>query len=342
MPKISIIMPCYNVEKWIDRCLESIEKQSIGIDELEIICIDDCSTDSTVDKLMKWEQKYPERFIIIPLDENRRQGNARNIGIQYASADWLAFIDSDDWIEPNYFEYMLMAEKRDDFQIICCGHKRDFSKEYTCFRDDGKNGYRDIIIRSADERREHIILPPWTYSAWAKLIKKDFIIENNLLFPIDITYEDAAWGSLVQLYANKVCVFEKNLYHYFVNESSTVLTTNSNHHLDCITAQTYVWREYRTRGFYETFKYELEMEHIFSAFLPAIKMCIFRYETPDYNIYLLLRELMIDRIGDYKQNPYVISGRLSELHLLILKSLDVQLNKQQFIELAENLKKIGL
>lgn len=342
MPSISFIIPCYNVEKWLDRCLESIEHQTIGIENLEIICVDDCSKDSTVDKLLQWEKKYPDNFVIIPLEENRRQGNARNIGMQYASGEWIAFVDSDDWIEPDYCECMLNASTGNDYEIICSGYGRDFSKELTGFDNNYSSERREIFIANDEERKPYIINPPLNYSAWAKLIRKDFLVENQLFFPTDITYEDAAWGSLVHLYVSKACLLEKKLYHYFVNEESTVLTTNSNHHLDCITAQTIVWREYKQRGFYDVFRYELEMEHIYSAFLPAIKMSIYRYQMPDYNVYLLVRELMMDRIADYKENPYVKAGRLSEFHRLILTSLDVVLSKQQYYELADNIKKIGL
>lgn len=340
MAQISFILPCYNVEKWIDRCLKSIVMQTVGIENLEIICVDDCSTDSTKEKLMAWEEKYPEQFMIVLLDENRRQGNARNVGLQYASSEWIAFVDSDDWIEPDYCECMLKAAVDSDYEMICCGNKRDFSREMTFFDGQNDEGFQDINITTEDDRREYIIYPPLGYSAWAKIIKKDFLIQNELFFPSDITYEDAAWGSLVQLYIRKARVLNKKLYHYFVNNQSTVLTTNSNHHLDCLTSQTYVWREYQRRGFREIYKAELEMEHIYSAYLPAIKMCVFRYNEPDYNVYLLVRELMLDRIGEYKKNPYY--DRLSELHKLILTSLDICLNKQQFKEMADNIKKIGL
>lgn len=340
--KVSVIMPCYNVEQWIDRCIESLERQTIGIEAIEIICVDDCSTDTTVEHLLKWEQKYPDNIIIVQLSENGRQGKARNIGIEYASGDWIAFVDSDDWVEPDYIESMLKLTQFGDFEIICCGDGRDYSKELTCFEDERSGNVLGYSIDSDDERREYIIHPPIKYSAWAKLIKKDFLIDNNLLFPEQITYEDAAWGSLVMLYLKHVCVLEDRMYHYFVNDASTVLKRNSNHHLDCITAQTYLWREYHSRGFYERFRYELEIEHIFSAYLPAIKMCILRYEKPDYNIYLLCRELMIDRIGNYKENPYVKKGYLSELHELILVSLDKIMSRDDFNKFAENLKIIGI
>lgn len=340
--KVSVIIPCYNVEQWIDRCLESIVNQTVGLQRLEIICVDDCSTDGTFEKLTGWENKYTDNFIIVKSPQNGRQGQARNIGLEYASGDWIGFVDSDDWVEPEYFDEMLKASCRGNFEIVCCGSERDVSREYTFFDKESENKVTEYIVESDDKRKEIIVHPPLEYSAWGKIIKKDFIISNNLLFPTNITYEDAAWGSLVHLYVNKACVLEKKMYHYFVNEDSTVLKRGSNHHLDCITAQTYVWREYRLRGFLDKYKDELQMEHIFSGYLPALKACILRYEVPDYNYYLLLRELMRDRLEGYKDNPYVGKGYLSDYYLMLLSAVDNKLNKSQFIELAEYIKKIGL
>ncbi|MCR4674481.1 MAG: glycosyltransferase, partial [Lachnospiraceae bacterium] len=113
--KISVIIPCYNVEKWIDRCLESVICQTIGLDKMEILCIDDCSSDSTLLKLKAWEERYPEHFIIIESSENGRQGTARNIGLSYATGEWISFIDSDDWVEKDYLEQMLTIGQQDEY-----------------------------------------------------------------------------------------------------------------------------------------------------------------------------------------------------------------------------------
>ena len=94
---ISVIIPCYNVEKYIDRCLTSLERQTVGMNSLEIICLDDKSADGTLDKLHEWEKKYPDNICIVELPDNGRQGRARNIGLEYATCEWVAFIDSDDW-----------------------------------------------------------------------------------------------------------------------------------------------------------------------------------------------------------------------------------------------------
>ncbi len=98
---ISIIIPCYNVQSYIDRCFQSLLAQTIDFDRLEIILVDDCSTDATWEKLTAIEAAYPESVMIIHCDENGHQGTARNIGLTYASAPYIGFVDSDDWIEPD-------------------------------------------------------------------------------------------------------------------------------------------------------------------------------------------------------------------------------------------------
>ena len=83
MIKISVIIPCYNVTMFIDRCMESLEKQTIGMSSLEIILVNDASKDATLGKLLLWEMKYPDNICVIPLAKNVMQGAARNIALNY-------------------------------------------------------------------------------------------------------------------------------------------------------------------------------------------------------------------------------------------------------------------
>lgn len=96
--KISVIIPYHNVEQYIDRTLSSLSSQTIGVENLEIICVDDASTDNIWEHLLAWEQKYPENILLVQCEENGRQGRARNIGLSHATDEWIAFIDSDDWM----------------------------------------------------------------------------------------------------------------------------------------------------------------------------------------------------------------------------------------------------
>lgn len=341
--KVSIIIPCYNVASWIDRCLQSIINQTLGIENYEIICVDDCSTDNTLEHLYEWERRYPDNFIIVKCETNGRQGRARNIGLQYSSAEWIGYIDSDDWIEPDYFECMLKEADENNLDLVCCGYDRDYSKELSYFENnDNKNSVAYIFIEKDDDRRQIIISAPLKYCAWAKIVRKKLLVENEIFFPENVTYEDAIWGSLLHIYFNKASIIDKKLYHYFVNDNSTILRSNSYHHFDSITSQTILWGEYDRRGLFDKYREELEIEHIYSACLPALKASIYRFDVPNYNMYLLTRVIMKKRVGNYSENSYVKNGILSEIHSLLMKSIDFELCRDDYMTLADKVKKVGL
>ena len=92
---ITVIVPCYNVEKYIARCIQSIENQTYGFENIELILIDDASTDNTAALLDAYRQKYPQRVIVISLKKNGKQGAARNKGLDIASGKYVTFVDSD-------------------------------------------------------------------------------------------------------------------------------------------------------------------------------------------------------------------------------------------------------
>ena len=127
----SIIVPCYNVEKYIDRCFESLKRQTIGIEQMEIIFVDDASADHTWDRLCEIEKQYPDNVILVHCIDNGRQGKARNIGMAYATSDYVGFVDSDDWVEPDMYEIMLGEMIKNDRDIVYCKFFRDSGEKNT-------------------------------------------------------------------------------------------------------------------------------------------------------------------------------------------------------------------
>ena len=119
--KISIIVPCYNTERYIEECLESIVNQTIGIENIQLIIIDDASTDNSLEYILKYANKYPDSVLVEILKENCGQANARNIGIDLAETPYLVFVDSDDWISLDFCEKMLPS-KDEDYDFIQCGY----------------------------------------------------------------------------------------------------------------------------------------------------------------------------------------------------------------------------
>ena len=105
----------------MDKCFESLVNQTIGIENMEIIFVNDASTDNTAEKLNVFEAMYPESVLVIHLDENVKQGGARNVALQYVSGEYLVFIDSDDWVDYNYISILYEIIKEYDADISVCG-----------------------------------------------------------------------------------------------------------------------------------------------------------------------------------------------------------------------------
>lgn len=338
MADISVIIPCYNAASYIDRCLTTITSQTIGIDALEIICIDDASTDDTWEHLQMWESNYPDHIILVHCNENGRQGTARNIGLQYASSNWVAFIDSDDWVELDYFEILYQKAIQDEYDVVACQGIRDFSTS-ACFLDPNERksnkDNRSMLIDTIEKRKIFIVLQSMGLYAWGKLIRKDLLVKNELFFPCNLAYEDCFWGSLLHFYSTKIYIFGDNLYHYFVNTTSTVLQKNTDYHLDCLTVNYMKWKEWIRRGLLDQYRKEFEFDFLFTGYLGFFKALVLRFSEPSYSYYLLLKELTSSLIPDYQQNQYILEG-LDPFYRTLLESLKLPLNKAQFQQLAKS------
>ena len=120
--KVSIIVPCYNVEKYVAVCLESIIAQSIGFDQIELILVNDASTDHTLTILQEYEQRYDQSIILVDCLVNGKGGGARNTGMQYASADYVMFVDADDRLSLSAVEEMFQIAEEKGFDLVECDY----------------------------------------------------------------------------------------------------------------------------------------------------------------------------------------------------------------------------
>ena len=109
--KLSIIVPVYNMasDHKLEYCLDSLVNQTV--EDYEIIAVDDCSTDNSMEILKEYERRFPEKFRAVHSEVNRHQGGAKNIGLRMAKGEWIGFIDSDDWIRPDMYERLIERAK---------------------------------------------------------------------------------------------------------------------------------------------------------------------------------------------------------------------------------------
>ena len=338
---VSVIIPCYNVSSYVGRCFQSLVNQTIGLENLQVIFVDDCSTDDTYEKLIRIEQQYPEQVLLIRTETNARQGTARNIGLSYAEGDWITFLDSDDWLEPHAIERLYSIAKESDFEIVVAENVRDpeDSLHYLPKEECVTGGICEYTIDSIVKRKQLIIENKLSFCAWGRLIRKSFLLEHEIFFPENFAYEDIYWGSLINFYVHKFCVLKEVLYHYFVNPTSTVLKV-ADYHTDLLTINTLLWREVRKRGFNEDYQEEIEYELIYSGLLAFWKVLALRFERAPYSLYGLLSVFAQEHLPDPKNNPYY--KNLPEFHRLMLDALYIPMRKAEFYEFIDNIRRIGL
>jgi glycosyltransferase involved in cell wall biosynthesis len=200
--KLSVIVPCYNVGQYIDRCVESLTSQTLDKSQYEIILVDDASTDDTWKHIEDWENRFPKIIITVHCDVNGKMGRARNIGLTYASGEYIGYADSDDWTEPEMFEKMLEAAENGKMDVVVCKSIRDHGNDY----DKSKAGTGRIDVMNIDsevKRKEFIVANPMSYAVWDKIIRHSLLSDNNISFPEGFAYEDIYYGTLLHLYADK-------------------------------------------------------------------------------------------------------------------------------------------
>jgi glycosyltransferase involved in cell wall biosynthesis len=126
--KVSIIIPCYNVKSWLANCLQSLVDQILQ--QIEIICVNDASTDSTAETLNEWQREYPDKIKVIHQQTNIGLANARNAGMQIAQGEFIGFIDADDWVDSSTFELLYDHAISNNLDIAMVKFKKYYSKNH--------------------------------------------------------------------------------------------------------------------------------------------------------------------------------------------------------------------
>lgn len=209
---ISVIVPVYNIEKYLPRCIDSILDQTYK--NWEAIFINDGSTDNSL-KVLEEYKKRDERIKIID-KKNAGSGAARNDGIENSKGEYIAFLDSDDWYEQNFLEKLYNNLTENNSDVAMCNPKMTYdnkeknSKINTYF-------FKNIELYKTPKEILGILAMP---VVWNKLYKKDIIVNNKIKFPNYSFCEDVEFLYKTFLYVNKVSKIEDGLYNYYQREDS--------------------------------------------------------------------------------------------------------------------------
>lgn len=260
MPKVSVIVPFYNVEKYIEKCLDSLVNQTL--EDIEIILVNDGSKDNSEKVAKEFQEKYPNKIKYYE-KPNGGLGDARNYGIDYVTGEYIAFLDSDDYVEFTMYEEMYNQAKQEDVDMVEC----DFWWEYP----DKKR--EDIGLEYSTQKE---MLYKARVVAWNKLIKTE-IYKNHpeARFSVGLRYEDVEGFYKILPYINNVTYVRKPFIHY-VQRQGSISNTQNKRNEEIFTVLENVISYYKDNKIYDEFKDELEYIYtrylLCSSFLRIVKI----------------------------------------------------------------------
>ena len=217
---VTIIVPVYNVEKYLRKCLNSIVNQTYK--NIEIICVDDGSPDNSIDILNEFAEK--DQRVKVIRQENQGLSGARNAGINNATGKYIMFVDSDDWIKLNMIELMTNKIEKENLDLVICGryhYINGIKKEINL------NKIKEVLENKILNGKEYFKVITsktnlFTASAYNKLYITSLIKEKNLFFPKGKLYEDLLFVFQYIYDSNKIGIIEQGLYNYVVSREGAI------------------------------------------------------------------------------------------------------------------------
>ena len=298
--KVSVIVPVYNVEKYIEKCLSSLVNQTLR--DIEIIVVNDGSPDNSQKIIDKYAKKYSN--IKSFTKKNGGLSDARNFGLKYASGEYIAFVDSDDYVKLDMYEKMYDKAKENNFDMVVCDIDYlypDKTLRVSSGLEDDTTNIKDVYLN---------IHP----AAWNKIFKKE-LFENDVYFKKNVWFEDVEFIYRMLPYIKSIGVVKEDFNQYVQREGSITSIVNKKiyHYIDNMNG---IIDFYKKRKLYDEYQKELEyayVRYIYATFIRSVK----RY---DYKDYIEAVDIAIKNVKEhfpkYRKNKYFYKS-LKGLYLVM-------------------------
>lgn len=294
--KVSIIVPVYNVEKYIEKCLDSLVNQTLN--GIEIIVVNDGSPDNSQSIIDKYVEQYP-KLIKSFIKENGGLGDARNYGVSKAKGEFIAFVDSDDFVNVDMYEKLYTQSVVDNSDVVVCGYNV-LDEEYKFL-----NYQPSFDEKISQDEKIRIMLGD--NAAWNKIYKRELITKNNLQFRSKIWYEDIDFKINTILHCKKISVINEGLYNYLIRQGSIMNNSNIEKNVDILLAFDKII-EYckvakKTKKYFSEIEF-LAIQHILIAGITRIINSSGDKKSKKEVIYKLEKYLNA-KFPNYQKNKYI-------------------------------------
>lgn len=291
--KLSVIVPVYNVERYIDKCLSSLINQTLT--DIEIIIVNDGSPDNSQQIIDKYVKKYP-KIVKSFIKENGGQGSARNFGLLKAKGEYIAYVDSDDWVEKYMFEEMYNLGIKENSDIVVCGNK------VVSMTDEILKIEPAIIYNN-----EVLDILFGKMAVWNKIYKKELLLKNNINFREKVWYEDIDFTAKMLFNSLKISFVDKPLYNYLLRPGSTMNNSNINRNLELLDAFDDLIKYFKKNKTYKKNYEKLEFLCLYHIYICGITRII-NIDTKMKNKKVIINKYYTyinKNFKDFKSNKYI-------------------------------------
>jgi len=295
--KVSIIVTVYNVEKYLEKCLNSLVNQTL--DNIEIIIVNDGSPDNSFKMIKEYSKKYP-KIIKEYTIENSGLGEARNYGLDKCNGKYIMYVDSDDYIEKNMAEDLYNLAEKENSDVVICG--------YNVINEDTNEIIKHETAYSPIEPTNFLYSLLFGKTAvWNKLYKKELIQNNKIKYRSRVWYEDVDFSFKVYTKSKKVSFINKSYYNYLIRSGSIMNNDNLERTSELCQSFDEVIKYSKENKVYEKYQKEIEFYCLFHMYICGITRIIntnnrMSYKKRKINEY---RKYLAENFPDYRKNIYL-------------------------------------
>jgi len=303
-PLVSVIVPVYNVEKYLSRCLDSILDQTFS--DYEVVCINDCSSDNSQSILEQYKEKYPDKFSLFKNEENIGIGRTRERGIECSRGKWILFIDSDDYVCRDYIATYVNAVEDGEYDVAAGGYIRDIDGKY---------------------KMHNIFYGEWTMitypNTWAKIFRKQFLVDNQMKFSDIRCGEDIFFSLQLFYHGARHRNIDYTGYYYCLNRNSITGTMKHDRKYEQSVAEIFgvFLKRFNIADLPEKKQRIIEyayLANMINALITYGHGCGIRKMSEKYLFFI---HDLKKKFPDYKANPYY--GIRKQKHQLIMVRIGV-------------------
>jgi len=303
MIKVSVILPVYGVAAYIEKCARSLMNQTLQ--EMEFLFVDDRGPDNSIELLRQTIAGQPreKQFRILVPEHNLGAGMARNFAIPEAKGEYIAFVDSDDWIEPDMFETLYNQAKQAGDVDLC------YSQQYKDFEDHSAESMilRNPIVEPGEftYEKKAFFLTHYVSYFTTFLFKRSFIEEHAVRYPEDRSADDSYFLACALMTAKSVTRVDKPFYHYLIRPGSVTTTKDSVKYKKRLTVFSKLMAYAKAQGVYDELKAELDFLYIKKGYISSLVNYVTNALEPRKEVFAEIYQALRNEVPDYKTNMYL-------------------------------------